>query len=47
MITREEDERKTCGNCALCVHTYLGCECTLTDNTVDDEQDACADYLSE
>lgn len=30
-----DDKKKICGNCLLCLHTYLGCECSLTDNPVD------------
>lgn len=37
----EADEIRCCGNCALCVHTYIGRECSLTDNSVDDTQAAC------
>lgn len=44
--TEQEEERK-CGNCALCLHTYLGGECSLTDNAVDYEQDGCIDYIAE
>lgn len=45
-----EDEKKKkkmecCGNCALCVHTYLGSECGLTDNAVSDCQPACLHRL--
>lgn len=36
-----------CGDCALCVHTYRGCECSLTDNTVDYNQEACIDYIND
>lgn len=43
----ETGEQQKCGNCALCLHTYLGGECQLTDNTVDYEQDGCIDYISE
>ena len=44
-----DDDNKTrcCGNCALCVHTYLGSEFGLTDNPVDDNQAACIDYIPE
>lgn len=42
-----ETGKQKCGNCALCLHTYLGGECQLTDNTVDYEQDGCIDYISE
>lgn len=40
-------KEKKCGNCALCIHTYLGCECGLTDNLVDYEQDGCIDHIAE
>lgn len=43
----EQKEEKKCGNCVLCLHTYLGCECSLTDNAVDFEQDGCIDYIAE
>lgn len=43
----DEEDRKACGNCALCVHTYRGCECSISDHDVDEEQDACVDYLPE
>lgn len=38
---------RNCGNCALCIHTYMGSECSLTDNAVDDAQDGCIDYIPE
>ena len=38
---------ETCGKCALCVHTYQGCECGLTDNPVLDTQPACIDFIAE
>ena len=38
---------KTCGNCALCVKTYLGCECGLTDNSVEETQAACIDFIND
>lgn len=31
----EADEIRCCGNCALCVHTYIGSECSLTDNSAE------------
>ncbi len=43
----DDDKTRCCGNCALCVHTYLGSECGLTDNPVDDNQAACIDYIPE
>lgn len=43
----EEPKPKKCGNCALCIHTYMGSECQLTDNPVDDAQDGCIDYIPE
>lgn len=43
----EEPKPKKCGNCALCIHTYMGSECSLTDNAVDDAQDGCIDYIPE
>lgn len=43
----ETERQKKCGNCALCLHTYLGGECRLTDNPVDYEQDGCIDYITE
>lgn len=42
---REDGKPRNCGNCALCIHTYMGCECQLTDNTVDDAQEGCIDYI--
>ena len=42
-----DNEQKKCGNCAPCVHTYLGCECGLTDNPVEYEQDGCIDHIAE
>lgn len=43
------DEEKTnkCGDCLLCIRTYLGCECSLTDNAVEYGQDACIDFITE
>ena len=41
----DDDKTRCCGNCALCVHTYLGSECGLTDNPVDDNQTVCIDYI--
>lgn len=43
----EEPKTKNCGNCALCIHTYTGSECGLTDSPVDDAQDGCIDYIAE
>lgn len=43
----EEPKPKKGGNCALCIHTYMGSECQLTDNPVDDAQDGCIDYIPE
>ncbi len=43
----EEENTKICGNCLLCLHTYFGCECGLTDNNVEYTQEGCADYLPE
>ena len=43
----EEPKPRNCGNCALCIHTYMGSECQLTDNPVDDAQDGCIDYIPE
>lgn len=43
----EEPKQRNCGNCALCIHTYMGSECQLTDNPVDDAQDGCIDYIPE
>ena len=42
-----DDKKEKCGNCLLCVHTYLGCECSLSDNPVEYEQDSCIDYIAE
>lgn len=42
-----ESKTKNCGNCLLCIHTYMGSECSLTDNAVDDAQDGCIDYIPE
>lgn len=41
------DENKTCGDCVLFLHTYLGGECSLTDNSVDYTQPACIDFINE
>ena len=41
----DDDKTRCCGNCELCVHTYLGSECGLNDNPVDDNQAACIDYI--
>lgn len=43
----KEEQPRNCGNCSLCVHTYLGCECGLTDNAVEDNQPGCIDYIAE
>lgn len=43
----DDDKTRCCGNCALCVHTYVGGECSLTDNSVDYAQDGCIDYIPE
>lgn len=43
----EASKPRNCGNCALCIHTYMGSECQLTDNPVDDAQDGCIDYIPE
>lgn len=42
-----EENTKICGSCLLCLHTYLGCECCLTDNSVEYAQDACQDYIED
>lgn len=42
----EEETNKTCANCLLCIKTYAGCECRLTDNQVDESQTACIDYIN-
>lgn len=48
MTRKEKDEtQKICGNCTLCVKTYLGCECGLTDNDVEEMQAACIDHIPE
>lgn len=47
MNNEDENNKRCCGNCALCVHTYLGSECGLTDNAVSDCQPACIDYIPE
>lgn len=44
---KEDEIKQCCGNCALCIHTYVGSECGLTDNAVDDNQAACVDYIPE
>lgn len=44
-MKEDENNKRCCGNCALCVHTYLGSECRLTDNAVSDCQPACIDYI--
>lgn len=43
----EAPKPRNCGNCALCIHTYMGSECQLTDNPVYDAQDGCIDYIPE
>lgn len=43
----KEPKPRNCGNCLLCIHTYMGSECSLTDNAVDDAQDGCIDYIPE
>lgn len=47
MIVLSLFDGMSCGNCALCIHTYMGSECSLTDNAVDDAQDGCIDYIPE
>lgn len=42
-----DNDNNKCGNCLLCVHTYVGGECSLTDNFVDYAQDGCIDYIPE
>lgn len=46
-MKRYEDEelQPMCGNCALCVHTYRGCECSLTDKIVEYTQSSCQSFL--
>ena len=41
----KDDKKRICGNCALCLHYYKGCECGLSDNTVDYDQEAYIDYI--
>ena len=43
----KEPKPRNCGNCLLCIHTYMGSECSLTDNAVDDAQDGYIDYIPE
>lgn len=38
------DEKATCANCVMCIRTYLGCECSLTDLPVEDTDEACNDF---
>ena len=38
---------KKCGDCALCIHSYQGCECSLNDKRVEYNQTACEDYIDE
>lgn len=45
--SQASEKPRNCGNCALCIHTYMGSECSLTDNAVDDVQDGCIDYIPE
>ena len=40
-----EEVNKICENCLLCLHTYLGCECSITYNPVEYGQEACIDYI--
>lgn len=40
-----EEQAPNCGNCLLCTHTYLGPECNLTNNTVNENQESCIDYI--
>lgn len=41
------DDNKTCGDCVLCLHTYLGGECSITDNSVEYTQPACIDFIND
>ena len=43
----KNENNKCCGTCLLCVHTYVGGECSLTDNSVEYAQDGCIDYIPE
>ena len=43
----QEPQERVCGTCALCIHTYLGCVCSLTDNDVPYYQQECIDYIKE
>lgn len=45
MRNDDNTERPICGNCVLCICTNQGCECQLTDNEVDYNQEACVDYI--
>ena len=38
---------RTCGHCALCLHTNLGCTCNLTDRPVNFDDEACIDFIAE
>ena len=42
-----KDYTRTCGHCALCLHTNLGCICNLTDQAVDYGADGCVDFIKE
>ena len=41
----DDYNNKTCGSCLLCIATNMGCECSITDNDVEQGQKACIDYL--
>lgn len=41
----EMTKPKICGECVLCVSSYVGCACAITDNVVDYDQEACIDYI--
>lgn len=38
------DDKATCANCVMCIRTYPGCECRLTDLPVEDTDEACNDF---
>lgn len=42
----DEDRPRLCENCALCVHTYLGGECSLTDKPIEYTQLGCNNFLA-
>lgn len=44
---KTKTQTKTCAGCISCIRLYDGCECALTDNAINETQEACVDFIPE